>query len=161
ATGGAAGSFTCGSDAGMMTFLERWASPNLIGIDYDIEAGQSAEQIAQLIERIIAAHAAYPQLCWSLTLATLANNEGSPTAVSLGAAAPSRFNIKRDPPLEAVKARLGFDGTAATWPSYVTVNLMTMDYGAPGPGVCVVNGGLCDMGQSAIQAAHNLHDHWG
>jgi hypothetical protein len=38
---------------------------------------------------------------------------------------------------------------------------MTMDYGAPGSGVCVVGAGACDMGQSAIQAAHNLHDRWG
>jgi hypothetical protein len=61
----------------------------------------------------------------------------------------------------AVKSRMGFDGTAATWPSYVTVNLLTMDYGGPSPGVCVVADGKCDMGQSAIQAAYNLHDHWG
>ena len=38
---------------------------------------------------------------------------------------------------------------------------MTMDYGSPSAGVCVVSGSLCDMGQSAIQAAYNLHDHWG
>jgi chitinase len=161
ATGGAAGSFTCATDAGMMAFLARWDSPNLVGVDYDIEAGQSEEAIGQLIERIIAAHAAYPKLRWSLTLATLANNDGSPTAVSLGASAPSSFNIKGDQTLAAVKSRLGFNGSEATWPSYVTVNLMTMDYGGPSPGVCVVSGGLCDMGQSAIQAAYNLHDHWG
>jgi len=40
-TGGAAGSFTCGTDAGFSTFIERWASPNLIGVDFDIEAGQT------------------------------------------------------------------------------------------------------------------------
>jgi hypothetical protein len=145
----------------MMAFLDRWASPHLVGIDYDIEAGQSEEVIGQLIQRIVAAHAAYPQLRWSLTLATLANNDGSPTAVSLGSSAPSSFNIKGDQTLAAVKSKLGFDGTAATWPSYVTVNLMTMDYGGPSPGVCVVSGGVCDMGQSAMQAAYNLHDHWG
>ena len=161
ATGGAAGSFTCGSDAGMEAFLARWASPNLIGVDYDIEAGQSEAQIGELIQRIIVAHAKYPTLRWSLTLATLANNDGSPTAVSLGSAATSSFNIKGNQTLDAVKERLGFDGTEATWPSYVTVNLMTMDYGAPSKGVCVVSGGLCDMGQSAMQAAYNLHDHWG
>ncbi|MBL9016751.1 MAG: glycosyl hydrolase [Myxococcales bacterium] len=161
ATGGAAGSFTCGSDAGMDAFLARWDSKNLVGVDYDIEAGQTEAQIGELIQRIIAAHAKYPKLRWQLTLATLANNDGSPKAVSLGSAAPSSFNIKGDQTLNAVKARLGFDGTAATWPSYVTVNLMVMDYGGPSPGVCVVTGGLCDMGQSAIQAAHNLHDHWG
>lgn len=30
-----------------------------------------------------------------------------------------------------------------------------------GPGNCVVANGTCQMGQSAIQAAMNLHDHWG
>lgn len=94
ATGGAAGSFTCSTDAGMNTFIERWMSPNLIGIDYDIEAGQSEAQIGELIQRIIAAHAKYPKLRWQLTLATLANNDGSPTAKSQGASAPSSFNIK-------------------------------------------------------------------
>jgi hypothetical protein len=61
----------------------------------------------------------------------------------------------------AVKLTLGFDGAAATWPTYVTVDLMTMDYGAASDGVCVVSGGACDMGQSALQAAYNLHDVWG
>ena len=42
-----------------------------------------------------------------------------------------------------------------------TIDLMTMDYGSAGPGNCVVAGGSCEMGQSAIQAAMNLHDHWG
>ena len=42
-----------------------------------------------------------------------------------------------------------------------TVNLMVMDYGAAGPGVCVVSGGICDMGASAIQAATNLQHSFG
>ena len=41
-----------------------------------------------------------------------------------------------------------------------TINLMVMDYGAAIPGNCVVSGGVCQMGQSAIQAAMNLHDRW-
>jgi hypothetical protein len=155
-TGGAAGSFTCGSDAGFLAFLGRWASPHLIGVDFDIEAGQSQQVIGQLVQRIAAGHAAYPGLRFSLTLATLANNNGSPTAVSLGSAAPSSFNVYGDWTMQAMRATFG-----TTWPSYVTVNLMTMDYGSPGAGVCVVSGGICDMGQSAIQAAYNLHDHWG
>ncbi|HSR96693.1 MAG TPA: hypothetical protein VLM79_06550 [Kofleriaceae bacterium] len=160
-TGGAAGSFTCGSDAGFEALLARWASPNLIGVDFDIEAGQSEAQIGDLIRRAKVAHTAHPALRFSLTLATLANNNGASTAQSLGASVADSFNIKGDQTLAAVKSILGFDGTEATWPSYVTVNLMTMDYGAPGAGVCVVSGGLCDMGESAIQAAHNLHDRFG
>ena len=155
-TGGAAGSFRCASDAGFLAFLGRWASPHLIGVDFDIEAGQSQQDILELVRRIPAAHAAYPGLRFSFTLATLANNNGSPTAVSLGAAAPSSFNIKGDQTMAAIRQVFG-----QALPGYVTINLMTMDYGAPSPGVCVVSGGLCDMGQSALQAAYNLHDHFG
>ena len=42
-----------------------------------------------------------------------------------------------------------------------TINLMVMDFGAPSPVVCVVSGGVCDMGQSAIQAAQNLEHTYG
>jgi hypothetical protein len=154
-TGGAAGSFTCGSDAGMMTFLGRWASPHLIGLDFDIEAGQSPDVIKSLIARIAAAHAAFPALRFSLTLATLANNTGGATAQSLGSAAPDSFNTYGDTTMAAMHTAFG-----DTWPSYVTVALMTMDYGSPSAGVCVVAGAKCDMGQSALQAAYNLHDHW-
>ncbi|HEX3763718.1 MAG TPA: carbohydrate-binding protein [Kofleriaceae bacterium] len=160
-TGGAAGSFTCGSDAGFATFVDRWASANLIGIDFDIEAGQSPAVIADLIRRIQTSHAAHPGLRFSLTLATLANNNGASTAQSLGAGVADSFNTFGDQTLAAVRSTLGFNGSASTWPTYLTVNLMVMDYGAPSSGVCVVSGGLCDMGQSAIQAAFNLRDRFG
>src|SRR3569833_1000181 len=153
-TGGAAGSFTCGSDAGMMTFLARWASPHLIGLDFDIEAGQSPEVIGNLVARISAAHAAYPSLRFSLTLATLANNTGGATAQSLGASAPDSFNTYGDTTMAAMHTE--FD---TTWPSFVTIDLMTMDYGSPGPGVYIISNAKCDMGQSALQAAYNLHKH--
>ena len=160
-TGGAAGSFTCGTDSGMSTFIERWASPNLIGVDFDIEAGQSSSVIADLIARIQTAHGTYPSLRFSLTLATLANNNGASTAQSLGSGAPDSFNTYGDQVMAAVKSTLGFNGSAGSWPSYLTVDLMTMDYGSPSSGVCVVSGAICEMGQSAIQAAYNLHDKWG
>jgi hypothetical protein len=160
-TGGAAGSFSCGSDAAFNTFIHRWASPNLIGVDFDIEAGQSPAVVTDLIRRIKAAHVTFPGLRFSLTLATLANNNGATTAQSLGASVPISLNAHGVHTLAAVSSVLGFTGTPATWPSYVTVNLMVMDYGTAGPGVCVVNGGICDMGQSAIQAAFNLRDRFG
>jgi chitinase len=134
-TGGAAGSFTCGTDAGMSTFIGRWASNNLIGVDFDIEAGQSQSVISDLIARIQTAHTAYPKLRFSLTLATLANNNGASTATSLGSGVTDSFNTYGDETLNAVKSTLGFDGTAATWPSYLYVDLMTMDYGSPSDGV--------------------------
>jgi hypothetical protein len=159
-TGGAAGSFTCGTDAGFATFINSWASPNLIGVDFDIEAGQSTSVISDLITRIKTAHGTFPNLRFSLTLATLANNNGASTATSLGSSAPDSFNVYGDEVLAAVQSILGFSGSSS-WPSYLTVDLMTMDYGSPSDGVCVVAGGACDMGQSALQAAYNLHDHWG
>ena len=160
-TGGAAGSFTCGTDAGMTTFIERWASSGLIGIDFDIEAGQSQAVIGDLVQRIKTAHGSYPGLRFSLTLATLGNNAGASTAQELGASAEDGFNVYGDWSMAAIQGTLGFNGSASSWPSYVTVNLMTMDYGSPSAGVCVVSGGACEMGQSALQAAYNLHDKWG
>jgi len=38
---------------------------------------------------------------------------------------------------------------------------MVMDFGGASPGVCVVSGGVCQMGQSAIQAATNLQHTYG
>ncbi len=160
-TGGAGGTFTCGTDAGMTTFINRWASSGLIGVDFDIEAGQDQTIITDLIQRIKTAHGSYPALRFSLTLATLANNNGASTAVDLGSGSPDSFNTYGDMALSAVQSVLGFTGSASSWPSYLTVNVMTMDYGSPSDGVCVVSGGLCEMGQSSLQAAYNLHDKWG
>lgn len=159
-SGGAAGVFTCGSDAGFEAFLARWASPHLIGVDFDIEAGQTDAQIDALLDRVVAARRTHPELRFSFTLATLANNNGADSAQSIGALSPS-LNVLGLHTLDAVKSKLGFTGDPATWPAGVTVNLMTMDYGAPAPGVCVVRQGVCAMGQSALQAAYNLRDTFG
>jgi hypothetical protein len=155
-TGGAAGSFTCGSDAGFATFVNRWASPNLVGVDFDIEAGQSPGVIQDLVARIETAHGTFPGLRFSLTIATLANNDGASTAQSLGSGVQDSLNPYGDEVLAAVQSSFG-----SSWPAYVTVDLMVMDYGSPSSGVCVVSGGTCQMGQSALQAAYNLHDKWG
>jgi hypothetical protein len=152
-TGGAAGIFTCGTDSGFDTFVGRWASANLIGVDFDIEAGQTQADITALIQRIQTAHGTYPGLRFSLTVATLANNNGSSTAQDLGSGVTDSLNTYGDMVLSAVSSTFG-----STWPSFVTVDLMTMDYGSASDGVCVVSGGACEMAQSAIQAAYNLRD---
>ena len=155
-TGGAAGSFTCGSDSGMSTFIDRWASAGLIGVDFDIEAGQSPSVIQDLVSRIQSAHGSYAGLRFSLTIATLANNDGASAAQSLGSGVQDSLNAYGDDVLAAVRSTFG-----SAWPSYLTVDLMTMDFGSASSGVCVVSGGQCEMGQSAIQAAYNLHDRAG
>lgn len=144
-TGGAAGSFICNSDSGFATFLNRWASPRLIGVDFDIEGGQSEADILALARRAQVAHNAFPGLRFSFTIATLANTDGGES-----------LNIKGIQTMNAIRTVFG-----STVPSFVTINLMTMNYGAPSPFVCVVTNGACNMGQSAIQAAQNLRTRYG
>ncbi|WP_295795127.1 carbohydrate-binding protein [uncultured Microbacterium sp.] len=141
-TGGAAGAFHCSSAAGMTSFIERYASDHLIGVDFDIESGQSASDIRDLVAAAAGVQDSYPQLRFSFTLATLAASDGSYGGLNATGATTVRA-------IQASNLR-----------NY-TVNLMVMDYGAAGPGVCVVSGGICDMGASAIQAATNLQHSFG
>jgi chitinase len=141
-TGGAAGTFSCGSTAGMESFIARYASPHLVGIDFDIEGGQSQSDIQNLVAAAAGAQSAYPNLQFSFTLATLAASDGSYGGVnSLGN--------------EVVHAVLG-----SSLKNYV-INLMTMDFGSASSSVCVVVSGSCEMGQSAIQAVKNLEHTYG
>ena len=141
-TGGAAGTFTCASTAGMDSFIARYASPNLVGIDFDIEGGQSESDIQNLVAAAAGAQAQYPNLQFSFTLATLGASDGSYGGVnSLGN--------------EVVEAVLG-----SSLSNYV-INLMTMDYGSASSSVCVVSGSTCEMAQSAIQAVKNLEHTYG
>jgi len=137
-TGGEAGAFTCETDAGMEAFIARYTSPRLIGIDFDIERGQSHAVLASLLERIATAQRRHPALRFSFTLATWAANDGSLASL----------NADGERVMRAIHAA-GLD-------DYV-INLMVMDYGEARPGNCVVSAGVCDMGRSAIQAARNLN----
>jgi hypothetical protein len=140
-TGGAAGSFTCASDTDFETFVNRYASSSLAGIDFDIEAGQSSADIDNLVARVKASQSKHPGLRWSFTLATLGGN--SPQ--SLGSMGVTVMN--------SIKSH-GLTG-------YI-INLMAMDYGSAIASNCTLNSsGKCDMGKSAIQSAVNLHNYWG
>src|SRR6201991_3589820 len=142
-TGGQAGSFTCGSSAGMAKFISTYMSPHMVGVDFDIEAGQTPAQINSLIAGAVAAQSQYPNLRFSFTLATLAASDGSFGGV----------NTTGDMVVRAVKA------SALT--NY-TINLMAMDYGSgASSGICVGANGKCDMGQSAIQSVVNLQHTYG
>ena len=141
-TGGEAGVFTCATDAGMEAFIARYASPRLIGFDFDIERGQSAEIVGALVQRIKAAKERHPQLRFSFTLATWGASDGS--QVSL--------NDDGQRVMQAIR-----DAGLADY----YVNLMVMDYGDAIPRNCVVSVGVCHMGLSAIQAARNLNARFG
>jgi hypothetical protein len=166
-TGGAGATFTCSSDSGMSTFINRWNSANLLGIDFDIEEGQSQSVINALVQRVKTAHANYPSLRFSFTIATEAvNNGGSVAVANLGTGKGANddyngLNNTGNTVMAAIKSVLGWDGTAAHWPSYVKIDLMTMDFGdPPQKSFCVVSGGKCQMGQSTLQAAYNQVSVW-
>src|SRR6202042_3524829 len=69
-TGGQAGTFTCASAAGMEAFIARYSSPHLVGIDFDIEGGQSESDIQNLVAAAAGAQSEYPNIQFSFTLAT-------------------------------------------------------------------------------------------
>ena len=141
-TGGQGAVFTCASDEGMERFIARYHSPRLVGIDFDIEEGQSEQQIASLAARAAAAQARHPALRFSFTIATHAASDGS--LHSLNATGETVLKAARQSGLRDY-----------------TLNLMVMDYGPASAANCVVRKGRCDMGSSAIQAARNVHAKYG
>lgn len=141
-TGGEGNMFTCSSDAGMEQFVARYASPQLVGFDFDIEAGQTPEMVRSLLQRIKAAQLRHPHLRLSFTVATLAASDAG--QASINAQGQSVLAAIREAQLE----------------NYF-INLMVMDYGPATPANCVVRSGRCDMAASASQAVRNLHTRYG
>ena len=142
-TGGANGSFDCSSGQGLINFINRYNSANLVGIDFDIELGQSQQLIDNLINATKVAEGQFPNLQFSFTIQSLGTTAANP--ITGGSAGTTVVNeIKR----------LGLGG------NYV-VNLMTFDYGSTNPNNCVVANGACDMGNSAIAAAQALNQQSG
>jgi hypothetical protein len=142
-TGGASGTFTCSTPAGMDAFLNRYMSKGFVGLDFDIEAGPSGAALQSLINQIAYAQNKYPNLRISFTLATLAS--ATPNGqTSLNALGDSVVKL-------AKAAGINF-----------YVNLMVMDYGNSAA-VCVMNtaGTNCDMSLSAQQAAKNFSSFYG
>jgi hypothetical protein len=138
-TGGAAGVFTCSTNQGMLNFVQRYMSANMLGIDFDIEGGQTSAQVNSLVSTLKYIQGVYPNLRISFTLATLAGTDGS------------NLNSTGQTVVNAANA-MGLN---------YYLDLMVMDYGAPGSSVCVVENGACNMGKSAIQAAQNIVKQYG
>ncbi|WP_396271366.1 glycosyl hydrolase [Ideonella sp.] len=141
-TGGEAGSFTCGSDAGFAQFLARYDSPFLKGLDFDIERQQTAAQIDDLVQRAAALQRQRPELRISFTVATHAATNGSQQSLN-----PLGETVLRS------LRRHGFEAAI--------LNLMVMNYGPAKAAHCVLREGRCDMGASALQAARNVHVKYG
>ncbi|MED5618112.1 glycosyl hydrolase [Ideonella sp. BN130291] len=142
-TGGQGQQFHCDSDEGMERFIARYASPQLVGFDFDIEAGQSDASINALVRQIARAQARHPGLRMSFTLPTFAASDGSGRSLNrIGqrVLAALRKHRVRDP----------------------YINLMVMNYGRAHASRCVLKatpeGQRCDMARSALRAAQNLHE---
>ncbi|MGA3129175.1 MAG: choice-of-anchor D domain-containing protein [Terracidiphilus sp.] len=140
-TGGQNGTFDCPSDSGMQTFIQTYNSANMLGVDFDIELGQSQAIIDDLINAAIAGERAYPNMRFSFTIQTL------------GAASVPDLNANGTLVVNEIN-RLGLGGN-------YYVDLMAFDYGSVSSGNCVVSGSVCDMAQSAIAAAESLHSNFG
>lgn len=141
-TGGAEHMFTCASAAGMERFMARYDSPQLVGVDFDIEDKQTPAQVDALMAAIEDAQRRRPRLRYSFTLATHAASDGSGDSL----------NALGESILAAIE-RHHVQGAV--------LNLMVMDYGPASAKACVVKDGVCDMGASALQAARNVHARYG
>jgi chitinase len=139
-TGGASGTFRCTSDADFITFINRYNSNSLIGVDFDIEGGQSASDIDSLVQRIQNAQKTFPNLRFSFTLACYGGNAN---------------------PILGTYGIMVMDSIKKYGLTNYKINLMAMDYGSAIASNCVVGSdNLCDMGLSAIQAAKSLHEQY-
>lgn len=139
-TGGADGTFLCPTTGAFLSFVAAYYTSSMIGVDFDIEAGQTQSQIDDLVQDVEAAQAQYPAMRFSFTVPTLG-----------GSANPA----------------LGYEGTLVmnsiakfSLTKYL-IDLMTMDYGSANPSNCVVVKGRCEMGKSAVRAAVDLHRQFG
>jgi chitodextrinase len=142
-TGGANGAFDCSSGQGLINFINRYNSPNLVGVDFDIELGQSQQIIDNLINATKVAMGTFPNLRFTFTIQSFGTLAANPiTGGSAGTTVVKEI------------VRLGLTGNYA-------INLMTFDYGATNASSCVVVNNACDMGQSAIQAAQALNQQSG
>lgn len=141
-TGGAGGNFTCATPAAFVSFINSYYTPHMVGVDFDIEYGQTQAIIDNLVADVAAAEVQFPSMRFSFTVATWGASDGSHASV----------NTMGDMVVKAVMA--------ANLKNY-TIDLMTMDYGGASTKVCVVVNNACDMGQTAIQAAQNLNYTYG
>ena len=142
-TGGAGNSFFCASNADFLTFINTYYSANMLGVDFDIENGQTQNDVNNLVAVAAAAQTTYPNLRFSFTIGFYGGQEA--------------FAARWDTLGNWIMAAINTYGLK----NYM-FNLMTMDYAATGTAtsyVCTLQPGtsLCDMGQSAVVAAQNLH----
>ncbi|HTV74866.1 MAG TPA: hypothetical protein VME66_14305 [Candidatus Acidoferrales bacterium] len=146
-TGGAGGTFLCPTAAGFLSFIKTYYSANMVGVDFDLENGQSQTVIDDLVQDCVTASATYPNMRWSFTVPA----EGGTGTAST---APV-FSTEGDDVMKALKA----------YPlKNYTIDPMAMDFanvGGANSSLCVVVSGLCEMGESADQSAIDVNQQFG
>lgn len=135
-TGGAGGTFLCPTTSAFLAFVEAYYTSNMLGVDFDIENGQTQSQIDDLVADVQAAQKQYPRMRFSFTVGTLGGNAN---------------------PALGSEGRLVMKALAQYGLSSYLIDLMTMDYGAANAYNCVVVKGKCEMGKSAVRAAMDLN----
>jgi chitinase len=139
-TGGAGASFLCPTTSAFLAFVEAYYTSNMLGVDFDIENGQTQEQINELVQDVQAAEAQYPTMRFSFTVGTAGGDA--------------------DPAL-GYEGQLVMNAISQFGLSNYLIDLMTMDYGKTNPSNCVVVKHKCEMGKSAVQAANDLNSQFG
>jgi len=139
-TGGAGGTFLCPTTSAFLAFVESYYTSSMVGVDFDIENGQTRTQINDLVADVQAAQAEYPAMRFSFTVPTLGGNAN---------------------PALGDEGQLVMNAIEQYGLSNYLIDLMTMDYGSAKPGNCVVVDGKCEMGKSAVQAAVDLNTQFG
>ena len=114
-TGGEAGTFTCASTAGMESFIARYASPHLVGIDFDIEAA-SASRTSRTWSPRRREPSRSTRNCSSRSRSPRSQH---PTAATAGSTRSATRSSRR---------------FGSSLKNYV-INLMTMDFGSATAGV--------------------------
>jgi hypothetical protein len=135
-TGGAGGTFLCPTTSEFLTFVESYYTSSMLGVDFDIENGQTQTEVDDLVADVQAAQQQYPTMRFSFTVGTL-GGDANPALGSEG--------------------QLVMNAIAKYGLSNYLIDLMTMDYGSASSYNCVVVKGKCEMGKSAVQAPIDLN----
>ncbi len=139
-TGGASHTFNCASAQGLVGFIGRYYTENMIGIDFDIENGQSQAYVDTLVQQIAVAQATYPKLRYSFTVGSYGGSDASYTD------SYTKFVVN-----SINKYKL----------TNYTINLMAMNMDTNAAHCTITQGRSgCDMGKSAVQAAKNLNSYY-
>ena len=141
-TGGANGSFDCPSASGFASFINTYNSSNMVGVDFDIETGQSQQTISDLVNAVKGVQGQFPNMRFSFTVASFGTTAANPIFNSTGVAV-----------INTIKNA----GLGGHW----TINPMAFDFGGANPNFCTVVNGACEMGQSAIGAMQAVNQEYG